>query len=65
MRPDFKILQAARVAELRAAAEGLAAAVKPLSPVTLPRTGRAQRRFILWLLMRDRRRSGAMIEHLE
>jgi hypothetical protein len=65
MKPDLKILQAARVSELRATAESLAAAVKPLPPVAVPRTGRAQRRFILWLLMRDRNRSGAMMEYLE
>ena len=60
-----KILQAARVDDLRTNAESLAAAVSQPSKMILPRSSRSQRRFVLWLLARDRRRSSAIMEFLD
>ena len=60
-----KILEAARVAEIRENAERLAAAVKPMTPLVVPRMPRSHRRFVLWLLMQDRKRSSAIMEYLD
>jgi hypothetical protein len=60
-----KILQAARVDDLRSSAERLASVVRQPAKIRLPRTSRHQRRLVLWLLARDRRRTESLIELLE
>jgi hypothetical protein len=65
MDTALQIMQAARVDDLHADAERLAAAVKQPTRVQLPRTSRARRLYVLWLLARDRKRSKTVTDLLE
>jgi hypothetical protein len=59
------ILQSARIAELRVAANALAAACKRPTPVILPRMSSSARdRRLLLLLARERRRSARLVAEL-
>jgi len=60
------ILQAARVAELRALASSTATLCRPPAAVELPRTrdGNSGRRLLLLLLARERRRNARLVAEL-
>jgi len=60
-----RILEAARIADLRESAEKMAAAVKPMKPLVVPRMPRRHRRLVLWLIMQDHKRSSALMEFLD
>jgi hypothetical protein len=62
---SLKILQAARVDDLRSSAETLASVVRRQENLQLPRASRSRRHLVLWLLARDRKRSEAMAKFLE
>lgn len=56
------ILQTARVAEMRMAADEVAALCKPRPAVVLPRRPHAVRRRLLALLVSERRRSAKLVD---
>lgn len=58
------IQQSARVAELRSAANEIAAMSRPAPVVALPGTHRGDRRRLLALLVHERRRSAALLAEL-
>ena len=58
------LLASARVAEMRAQAENLAAAAQPPARVELPQDPRQARRRLLLLVARERRRSASLLAEL-
>ena len=58
------LLASARVAELRAQAETLAAAAAPPARVELPQDPRQARRRLLLLVARERRRNATLLAEL-
>ena len=57
------ILRSARIAELHARADEVAALCRPAATVELPRSGNDRRR-LLMLLARERRRSKRLVDEL-
>ena len=58
------LMASARVAEMRAQAENLAAAARPPARVELPQDPRQARRRLLLLVARERRRSASLLAEL-